>query len=460
MKHSIIYIAFLAGALSFTSCKKYVNVDAPENELISNVVFQNDQTADAAMVGIYSRMNGFNGGLSVNASFMPGFGANEFYYALNSADYNEFRDNSLLPGNSRVNSFWEGPYGLIYQANAVIEGLTASDKISPALKKSLMGEAQFMRGFLYFYLVNFFGDVPLILNTDYKVNTLLPRTDKALVWASIITDFKDAQSNLSATYTGNERIRPNQAAATTMLARAYLYTEKWDLAETEAGKVIVDPKYKLLPDLNKVFLKGSQEAIWQLQSINTSTAGVNTWEGFSMVPPTPSNRGYYNLTNDLLGSFEANDLRKRDWTNTYVTGGTTFYYPYKYKIRTSLTGVSEYTMVLRFAEVFLIRAEALAQQSKLVLAKADLDSVRLRANLLPLPATLDKTQTLLAVEQERKVELFTEWGHRWFDLRRTGRALTVLLPFKPNINANALWYPIPRAARLSNPNLTQNDGYF
>ena len=308
-------------------------------------------------------------------------------------------------------------------------------------------------------MVNFYGDIPLILDTDYKVNSLLPRNDKAQVWTSIINDFKDAQTDLSSAYTSSERIRVNQAAATTMLARAYLYTEKWDLAETEAGKVIIDTKYKLLTDLNKVFLKGSQETIWQLQSVNTSTAGVNTWEGFSVVPPTPANRGYYNLTNDLMGSFEANDYRKRDWTNTYVTGGNTFFYPYKYKIRTK-SPVEEYAMVLRFAEVYLIRAEARAQQTKLVLAKEDLDSIRVRANLLPLPAGLTKAQMLLAVEQERKVELFVEWGHRWFDLRRTGRSLTVLTPFKPTITANDLWYPIPQAARLSNPNLTQNTGYF
>ncbi len=459
MKNSVIYISFLVAAVSFTSCKKFVDVDPPQNQLISQLVFESDQTANAAVAGIYSQMNGFNGGLSVNGSFMPAFGANEMYYALANAEFDEFKNNSINPANSKINSFWQSPYAFIYQTNSIIEGLTASTKLTPAVKKNLMGEAKFLRGFFYFYMVNFYGDIPLILDTDYKVNSLLPRNDKAQVWTSIINDFKDAQTDLSSAYTSSERIRVNQAAATTMLARAYLYTEKWDLAETEAGKVIIDTKYKLLTDLNKVFLKGSQETIWQLQSVNTSTAGVNTWEGFSVVPPTPANRGYYNLTNDLMGSFEANDYRKRDWTNTYVTGGNTFFYPYKYKIRTK-SPVEEYAMVLRFAEVYLIRAEARAQQTKLVLAKEDLDSIRVRANLLPLPAGLTKAQMLLAVEQERKVELFVEWGHRWFDLRRTGRSLTVLTPFKPTITANDLWYPIPQAARLSNPNLTQNTGYF
>ena len=459
MKKSIIYILLLVAVAGASSCKKFVEVDPPQNQLVSELVFQNDQTADAAVAGIYSRMNAYNGGLNVNGSVLPGFGANDFYYAFSTASYDEFTTNSLTPGNSQVNSFWEGSYSLIYQANSIIEGLTASNKVSPAVKKSLLGEAQFIRGFFYFYLVNFFGDVPLILNTNYKVNTLLPRESKDKVWTAIINDFKDAQSNLSTTYSGSERIRANQAAASTMLARAYLYTEKWDLAETEAGKVIQDPQYRLVADLNKVFLKGSQEAILQLQTVNTSTTGVNTWEGFSIVPTSPTSRGYYNLTPELLNAFETNDNRRRDWVNTYVTSGTTFYYPYKYKIRTK-SPVEEYSMVLRLAEVYLIRAEARAQQSKLSLAKADLDTIRSRANLPALASNLTKPQTLLAVEQERNVELFTEWGHRWFDLRRTGRALTVLATAKPNLTATGLWYPIPQSARNSNPNLTQNDGYF
>lgn len=458
MKYSIINLVLFVGLLSSTSCKKYVEIDPPQNQLISNLVFENDQTADAAVAGIYSQMNAYNGGLSVNASFLPGFGAKEFYYAFSNSAYDEFKNNSLSSDNSRVNSFWEGPYSLIYQANSIIEGLNKSTKVSAPVKKSLLGEAKFFRGFFYFYLVNFFGDVPLILNTDYKVNTLLPRTNKDEVWASIINDFKEAQAGLPNTYTGSERIRVNQGAATTMLARTYLYTKKWDLAEAEATKVIADPQYKLLPDLTKVFLKGSQEAIWQLQTINTSTTGVNTWEGFSLVPVSPTARGYYNLTDDLLNSFETNDSRKRDWTKTYATGGNTFYYPYKYKIRTK-SPVEEYTMALRLAELYLIRAEARAQQSKLSLAKDDLDVLRLRANLTVLTSTLTKEQMLLAVEQERKVELFVEWGHRWFDLRRTGRALSVLTPLTPNIKSTDLWYPIPQAARNTNPNLTQNAGY-
>lgn len=457
-KYNQYFLMLLVGA-SIISCKKFVEIPPPENQLVSENAFSDDKTADATVAGLYSIMNAYNYQFAnALSSSMPAFGADEFYYAFSVSSFDEFKEDELTPDNSYVNSFWESPYAYIYHANAIMEGLEKSTKVSPATKNQLMGEAKFIRGFLYFYLVNRFGDVPLILNTDYKVNTVMPRTEKAKVWESVINDLKDAQGLLSNEYISSERIRPNKAAATTMLARAYLYQQKWDLAEAEATKVIDDPKYKLLDDLNSVFLKNSEEAIWQLQSVNTSTRGVNTWEGFNIVPFSPTGRAYYNLYDVLVNAFEPGDLRKANWTKTYVTGGKTYYFPYKYKIRTS-TSVAEYSMVLRFAELFLIRAEARAQQEKLDDAKADIDQIRERADLVPLADGLNKAQTLAAIARERRVELFAEWGHRWFDLIRTGKAIEVLSPLKPDIDLHDLIYPIPRSAMRTNPNLEQNEGY-
>lgn len=451
------YFLFFFLGMAFLSCKKYVEVPPPQNQLVSENAFADDKTAEATVVGIYSIMNAYNYQFgNVLSSFMPAFGADEFHYAFSVSSFDEFKNDELTPDNRYVNSFWESSYSFIYHANAVMEGIEKSTTLSEATRNQLLGEVKFVRAFCYFYLVNRFGDVPLILNTHYKVNTLMPRTEKAIVWEAIIKDLTEAQGLLSDEYTGAERIRPNKAAATTLLARAYLYQEKWDLAEAEATKVINDPKYKLLDNLNDVFLKNSEEAIWQLQSVNTSTAGVNTWEGFNIVPF--STRSYYNLYDVLVNAFEPGDARLENWTGTYVTGGETFHFPYKYKIRRAST-VEEYSMVIRFAELFLIRAEARAQQNKLEEAKEDLDKIRQRAALDPLPAGLTKDQLLSATAQERRIELFAEWGHRWFDLIRTGRAIEVLLPIKPDIDPHDLLYPIPRPAMRTNPNLVQNEGY-
>jgi hypothetical protein len=115
---------------------------------------------------------------------------------------------------------------------------------------------------------------------------------------------------------------------------------------------------------------------------------------------------------------------------------------------------------LRFAELYLIRGEARAQQDKLPLAKADIDVLRTRAGLTGLSAALNHDDMLLAIEQERKVELFGEWGHRWFDLKRTDRASIVIGGEKKNTWKNtAVLYPVPDAQRLINTSLSQNDGY-
>ncbi len=460
-KHAYqLFVLMILFSSVFVGCKKFIEIPPPENQLVSKNAFADDRTADATMAGVYSKMNAFNYQYgNVLSSFLPAFAADEFYNVLNNTNFNEFKINALTPDNSYVNTFWQSAYSYIYHVNAVIEGIEKSTTLSENTRKQLLGEATFVRAFCYFYLVNQFGDIPLILNTDYKVNTVMPRTEKSLVKESIVTDLINAQSMLSSNYSSAERIRPNKEAATTLLARAYLYLGKWDLAETEATKVIIDTRYSILGNLNHVFLNKSLEAIWQLQSVNKSTAGVNTWEGFLIVPPSPTGRAYYNLYDTFVQSFETGDARLANWTKTYVTGGKTYNFPYKYKIRTAVAPVQEYSMVIRFAEVYLIRAEARAQQNKLDVAIQDLNLIRKRAGLVDLSALLTKEEVLSATFQERRVELFGEWGHRWYDLIRTGKALDVLKPIKPDIDQDDLLFPIPLPAMRTNPFLVQNNGY-
>ncbi|MGN6293142.1 MAG: RagB/SusD family nutrient uptake outer membrane protein [Chitinophagaceae bacterium] len=464
MKHTLRYILPLLLLSAIVGCKKYVDVPPPQDQLPAEAAFTTDKTATATMVGLYSDMNGYNYSFgNVLASFMPAMSADEFYSAFTSFD--AFKLNSLTPDNSYVNTLWQQPYAYIYHVNAIYEGVAASNSLSPAVKSQLLGEARFMRAFFYFYLVNYFGDVPLILDTDARKNSSLPRTPAAQVYESIINDLKEAVDKLQDEYQNSERIRPNKAAAKTLLARAYLYTGKWSDAETLAGEVIGDNRYQLLTNLNSVFLKTSHEAIFQIAAVNTVTGagGMNTWEGFNIVPATPTSRSYYVIFPELVNAFESGDLRKANWTKSYVVGANTFYCPFKYQNRL-ISPVVEYTTVLRLAELYLIRAEARAKQNKLDIAIDDLDEIRHRAGLNPLDDNLTQDQVLQAVEQERRVELFSEWGHRWFDLKRTNRADAVLAPMKNTLQASS-WqstdtlYPIPAPARRTNINLSQNNGY-
>lgn len=457
----LIYISLSVLLLANVSCKSYVETPLPKNELVSNLVFTNDNTATAAVVGTYSQMNAYNYLFAnVLINFLTAMSADDLYYYTTFANFDVFKNNALLPGSQYVATMWSDPYYYIYNANACIEGLTASTTVSEPVKKQLLGESYFMRAFLHFYLVNLYGDVPLITSTDYQANGLKPRDPAAVVFAAVLSDLRMAKELMQDNYPSANRVRPNKAAATALLARAYLYDRQWENAEKEASEVIANNRYSLLKDLSKVFLANSGEAIWQLQPVNVA-AGRNTWEGFTVTPATATNAPLYRLDSTLIETFEQGDLRKANWTGTYTSAtGTKLVYPYKYRVRTSTAGVSEYSMVMRFSEQYLIRAEARAQQNKLSDARADLDTLRHRAGLASLPTRWAQDSVLIAVEKERRVELFTEWGHRWFDLKRTKRADVVLRARKPNSwQATDTLFPIPTDAIKTNPALEQNEGY-
>lgn len=478
----VYYISTIALLLHLSACRKFVEVGDPKDELAANVVFTSDATATAAVVGIYSDMNAVNYQFgNVLTTFLGSMSADDFVYAATFANFDEFKNNAIQPGNPYVATFWSQPYNYIYRANVIIDGAGKSTQLSPAVKNQVMGEAYFVRAFCHFYLVNLFGDVPLILGTDVKKNSDLPRTPKADVYAAVIDDFKQAKDLLVNTYAGNgERTRPNKAAATLMLARAYLYTGQNALAETEAGNVIATTGYSLLDNadpanaahLSKAFLKNSNETVWQLQVVNTAL-GRNTWEGNTIVPVSSP---LYRMTKDTYGiitAFEPGDRRLSYWINTYAAPATPtniLYYPYKYKVRVGTVGspATEYSMVLRFSEAFLIRAEARIQQQKYDLGRDDLNVIRRRAGLTDLTSPTSIATGMAKVEQERRVELFCEWGHRWFDLKRwpstTGlagktRADDVLPLTKTAWKSTAQLFPIPTEAIRSNVNLVPNPGY-
>lgn len=458
MKAKFIPLYIAALSLTNLSCEKFLEADPPKNQTAAEAAFQDEKIATSTVLGIYTSMNGFNGQFASSLlSNLMSIAADDYYYSGTS--YDAYKQNALLPSTDYLDRLWSQPYVYINQCNSVIEGV-ASSKLSTQVKAQLTGEAKFIRAFCYFYLVNTFNKVPLVKDTDVFKNNLLGQSTKQEVYDFITQDLTDAAVGLSDAYQGAERVRPNKKAAQALLARVYLYTQKWDLAEAMATTVIGDTRYKIPADLNSVFLKTSEEAIWQLQTVNTSTAGVNTWEGFSIVPTTPTGSSLYRVYDATVARFEAGDKRKTDWLRTYTTGGVTYYYPAKYKIRTATT-VTEYNTVLRLAEQYLIRAEARANQNnpaKLAQAVQDLNMIRDRADVLDLSTALPKADVLLAIEKERHLELLGEWGHRWYDLVRTNRAVPVLSVTKANgFNAADQLIPISEVILNTNPNLKPND---
>lgn len=442
----------LAVLMLLGSCEKFVEVEDPPHQLTDDKVFTSDNSATSAMLSVYIAMMNDQFGNSgsfvcFSMSSLAGMSANELVWTQNNTSaptFQEFSDRKLTPENPYVYSFWRDGYKYIYRINAVLEGLTTATGMTDDVKTQLQGEARFMRAFCYFYLLNLFGDVPLVLNTNYQENMLLPRTPAEKVWEQIITDLKDAKVLLKAAYPTAERLRPNLYTASALLARAYLYTGKWEDAEKEADGIILSGLYGTsLPALNTVFKKASPEAIWQLQPVR---ANSNTTEGaqFLVLNATRPN---YELTPQMLAAFELGDNRKTEWVGfSDPVNNPTWAFPAKYKAGTG--ALTEYYVVFRLAEQFLIRSEARARQgtAKLTAAKQDLDVVRGRAGLLPTLAA-DQATVLTAIEQERRVEFFAEFGHRWLDLKRTKK-----------VNSEGL-YPVPGPEMRASPKLEQNEAY-
>ncbi|WP_316778918.1 RagB/SusD family nutrient uptake outer membrane protein [Pedobacter antarcticus] len=460
----MFYMAFLF-SLSICSCKKLLDVPKSSSLILNKDVFADNATATSAVMGLYNKMVALNlsmsnGGLSI----YPALSADELYNPLAHTGYDPFSSNDIPVANTTVsNNFWSTGYKNIYHANAILEGLNASNTVSKAARNQLRGETLVIRALYLFYLTNFFGDIPLVLSTDFERNATMRRTPADEVIKQLITDLKEASVLLIPTYEGVVRARVNSYTARAFLARVYLYNREWEKAAAESSAVISSGLYSLERGVDKAFLSTSNETIWQLVREN-----LNTAEAVALIPVSTVAMPALVIRNELLNSFEIGDERKNHWMKFNMINGQRYYYPYKYKIRTGST-VSEYLVVFRLAEQYLIRAEARAEQGNLSGAIEDLNILRTRSRALtttelpnPLPSlffNLDKSTLLDAVYKERFTELFCEWGHRWLDLKRSGKANSVISKFKPSWKSYAELYPIPFAETQLNIYLTQNPGY-
>jgi len=457
-------IIFLAASL--ISCEDFVEVETPNDKLIRTQVFEDDATAKSAMVGIYNqlRLAAFSNGSRSSVTLLSGLSADNIRN-INTTNFTrmEFEQNELLPNNPNNLDIWSSAYNMIYMTNSLLEGLENSEKITAELKTHMEGEARFVRAFTYFYLVNLYGDVPLVLTADYSVNELISRNTETEIYEQIIYDLNESTNLLSADYPNGERTIVNKYASTALLARVYLYLEDYEKAEELSNQVILaNSTYEILDNLDEVFLANSKEAIWQISPIGSGGQVSHTNEGsLFIIDPIFSFLASIQLQDEFVNSFTDQDKRFTDWVGYHP--GKDAFFAYKYKIgNSSEFPIKEYSMVLRLAEQYLIRAEARAKQGQISEAIDDIDIIRGRAGLellADIHPTITQEELLNEILEERRKELFAEWGHRWLDLKRTGKATEILG------ENNAFWentdvlYPIPSEERMKNPNLSQNNGY-
>ena len=444
--------------LLMISCDDFVQVDVPSTQLSSPLVFENNSTATAALGAIYAQIRD-NGLLTGNPNGMQsklGEYTDEltFYGAGGQTDAS-FYNNIVIPTNTDVKNWWNTTYQQIYATNALLEGVQNSKSLTASQKERLRGEALFIRALLHFHLTNLFDAIPYVKTTDYTANTKIGKIGITKVYENVEMDLLVSEALLDVEYISSERIRPNKATVQALLARLYLYSGRWNEAANSASAVLNNSfLYEDDGNLETVFLKDNMANIWQLLP---DTDGRNTLEAETYVflqgPPPVSA-----LSMEFVNSFEVGDLRRTHWIKKVTNGSAVWYHAYKYKAYNNSQGSLEYSIVFRIAELYLIRAEARAQQGELITAKEDLNKIRNKAGLSNTSA-VTKEQIISAIIKERKSELFTE-GHRFFDLKRNQLLDEILTPIKPGWDTNDKLLPLPETELLLNPNLEpQNTGY-
>lgn len=451
-------LLLITAAFITVSCESFVDAGPPKSQLSGEVVFDDIATARAALGNCYALLCNnvvVTGGVQGITVMLGNYADEIIPYGSGQADQ-AFFQNNLTPQTSDITAIWNSSYNLIYSLNDIIEGVEASSGISPADREILIGEALLMRSLLYFHLTNLFGAVPYITTTDYTANVRISKTATDILYKKLEEDLTLAYHKLPEDYGTYSRTTPNKSVASALLARLYLYAGNWELAAGKAQEVISNAAlYSLEPDLAAVFLKDSRSTLWQL---SPTIEGMPTLEGqsfiFTMGPPPARS-----LNPVLVDAFEAGDNRKEQWVGTVIDGESVWHYPYKYKQNTTMDVSSEYSVLIRLEEMYLIRAEARAWTGDTNGAREDLNIIRNRAGL---PNTTATTPSGLrdAIREERRFEFFCEQGHRWFDLKRMNVADSVLSQSKPGWNPIDFLWPLPQNELLLNPALLpQNPGY-
>ncbi|AOC96950.1 SusD family protein [Flavobacterium anhuiense] len=446
------YIASFFLLIGLTGCEEMLDVDLPSNELSAKTIYASDQTAEAAVNGIYNSMNVGTYYNSLHAVL----GQTSDELILRTQLQNVYTSNEMIETDTSVGAMWTEFYKTIYNANSVIEGINGSTTLSAAKSKNWIAEAKFLRAYVYFYMTNIWGDVPLVLTTNVDQSALAPRASQTEIYNQILKDLTEATADLPVNYTSynSQRIRATKWAAEALLARVNLYLGNWNEAAAHASNVIAqNATYKMITGLtaaNSPFIADNTEAILQIPYFNVAY----TYEGAALF-----GTGATYLLRKGNTMFETGDARKTNWTiSAAASDGTTYLAPRKYKNAYVATPVERST-VLRLAELYLIRAEARLKANDVTGAQQDINVIRSRA-LLTSTTLTDPTQLAALISAENEREFFAECGHRWFDLKRSGSIDQVL-----GATSGKIWsstdslFPIPEMAIRSNPFLTQNSGY-
>lgn len=426
-----LYIYILVALLCMaTSCSKFLDT-VPKDTITNLNYYETEQQLNSALAGAFQTLSkvyahSFQGVMSLDAD--------EGFYNR-SAQNTGITVNLVTTSENNVTTVWTALYNGVERANLLLANVN-KPAMSEANRAVIKGEALFLRAYFYFMLVSYWGDVPLLLEPTSSVSqTNNPRTPSKEVYEQIIKDMTEAESLVPDVRQVSNAGHINKSTVRGMLARVCLYmagdpikdVSKYEMAKIWAKKVIDDGFHSLNPDYRQVFINMSQdkydlkESIWEVEFYGYATDGFNATGkvgihyGISHGGQDPNYGycfGYVAVTPKLFFSYTKGDLR-RDWniapyTLSSTNPATKTYQPTyptatQASQRASAKWRREYETVfpkeqggnavnfplLRYSDVLLMYAEAVASQNKTVPDQEVLDQtvnqVRRRAfgNLLP-----------------------------------------------------------------------------
>lgn len=457
-KKIIYFIAIIALILPI-QCDDFIEVEDPNNQISQAMVFKDKATAYAALAEVYASLRSktmLHGDIT-GIHFLTGSYTDELATVSNElGGFKNFYNLALQSNNSDIDALWINAYRQIYAVNNIIEGVEKSTTyLDEETRNILTGESLAIRGLLHLYLSGLFGEIPYVETTDYTSNQSISKSTLPEIYLKLKKDLVKAESLLNVNYPSGNKTRINKSAVQMLLARVYLYNKEYAKASEYAVLVITNNTYSLEANLSNVFLKDAKSTIWQFAPV---TPGNNTLEGkYFIIPNTPP--PYAFLTTNLVNSFESNDLRLTKWINKISDGQKTYYYAYKYKQHTSTATTLEYSVLLRIEEAYLIAAEAENELGNSNQALQKIKSLRTRVGLTT-PSAASQSEIREIIIKERRHELFTESGHRFFDLKRWNILNSTMTTEKPSWKNNMKNWPLPQRELLVNPTLEpQNEGY-
>lgn len=436
------YIAGIAAVALMAACDSPLDVD-PTNA-IPDGGYNDARSVQLGVNGAYASLK--SGALySRDLTAYPELYADNLEFTGTYTTDGEVGNRNIFPNNVSIRDAWRASYQGINRANSVLAAIPDVSDLTEERAAQFKGEMLFLRALNHFNLVRYFGGVPIMTEPTSGISEkdMVSRDTPEAVYAQIEADLEDAIELLPAKTSAGHATR---GAAEALLVRAYLEQGKWAAARDLATTVINERGYELMPAFAEIFqTKNSKESILEIQY---STIDSNS-QAFWYFPQSEGGRRGFAPTKALFDAFEAGDAR-RDVSIAAEEDGTLYGTKY-FRVANGDDNV----IVLRLAEMYLARAEANARLgADPAVVRADIDVIRERAGLAPLAASVTAEEDLIsAILQERRLEFAME-GHRFFDLRRTGRAEAVL-----NISASRLLFPIPQAERDVNKNLDQNPDY-